>query len=122
MLECDCCGKQISKDDKFYVIDDEYCCNECVVEEHRTIYIVCGDGYYEEDDVTEFDDINEYIHCLERQIQIYNNFIKTFNELIKETKNEENKKDLMDKISKYENYISKNNEELNRLKECCKEL
>lgn len=121
MLECEYCGKQINKDDKFYIIDDKYCCDECVVEEHRTVYIVCGDGYYEGDDVTEFDDINKYIHYLERQIQIYNKFIKINNELIKESKNEENRKNLINEISKYKNYISKNNEELNRLKECCKE-
>lgn len=121
MLECDCCGKQISKDDKFYIIDDEYCCDECVVEEHRTVYIVCGEDYYEEDDIIRYEDINDYINYLEKQIQIYNNFIKTNNELIKETKNEEHKKDLINKINKYENYISENNAELNRIKECCKE-
>ena len=50
-----------------------------------------------------------------------NNTIVNTSIKVDETKNEENKKDLMDKISKYENYISKNNEDLNRLKECCKE-
>ena len=121
MLECEYCGKKINKDDKFYIINDEYCCNNCVVEEYKTVYILCGDGYYEEDDVTEFDDINEYIHCLEKQIQIYNNFIKINNKLIKESKDEENKKDLMNGIIKYESYILKNNKELNRLKKCYKE-
>ena len=121
MLECGYCGKQIDKDDKFYIIDDEYCCDDCVIEEHRTVYIVCGEDYYEKDDIIKCEDINDYIHYLEKQIQKYNNFIEIDSKTLNELKNGENSKYLKNAINIYKNYISEYNKELNKLKECCKE-
>lgn len=33
MLECGYCGNVIKDDEKFYIVDDEYYCKDCVIEE-----------------------------------------------------------------------------------------
>lgn len=72
MLNCEYCGNVIKDDEKFYIVDDEYYCKDCVIEEQRIIYKVCDEDYYEEDDVSEYEDINEYIHSLESNIKFAN--------------------------------------------------
>ena len=79
MLNCEYCGNVIKEDEKFYNIGNDYCCKDCVLKEHITVYRVCGEDYYEDDDVNEYDSINEYIEYLNRCIKFHNEVIKTNN-------------------------------------------
>ena len=91
MLECGYCGNIIKDDEKFYIVDDEYYCKDCVIEEQRIIYKVCDEDYYDEDDVSEYEDINEYIHSLESSIKFCNESIEINNKLLSNLKNDEKK-------------------------------
>ena len=105
MLECEYCGKQINKDNKFYIIDDMYCCDNCVVEEQRTIYKICDEDYYDEDDVVEYESIDEYIHNLESNIKFCNESIEINNKLLSNLKDDEKK----EKYLKFANEIHNKN-------------
>ena len=91
MLECGYCGNVIKDDEKFYIVDDEFYCKDCVIEEHRVIYKVCDEDYYDENDVLECEDINEYIHNLESSIKFCNEYIEINNNLLSSLKDDEYK-------------------------------
>lgn len=87
MLNCDYCGNVIKEDEKFYIIDDEYYCKDCVIEEQRTVYKVCDEDYYDEDDVVEYENADEYIDTLNKLIKSCEEAIETNNRLLeKKTK------------------------------------
>lgn len=82
MLNCEYCGNVIEGDEKFYIIDDEYYCKDCVVEEQRVVYKVCDEDYYDEDDVVEYESIDEYISTLNKLIKFCDEAIETNNKLL----------------------------------------
>ena len=82
MLNCEYCGNVIEGDEKFYIIDDEYYCKDCVVEEQRVLYKVCDEDYYDEDDVVEYESIDEYISTLNKLIKFFDEAIETNNKLL----------------------------------------
>lgn len=82
MLNCEYCGNVIEEDEKFYIIDDEYYCKDCVVEEQRIVYKVCDEDYYDEDDVVEYESVDEYINNLNNIIKFCDEAIKTNNKLL----------------------------------------
>lgn len=82
MLNCEYCGNVIEEDEKFYIIDDEYYCKDCVVEEERIIYKVCDEDYYDEDDVVEYESADEYINNLNNIIKFCDEAIETNNKLL----------------------------------------
>lgn len=82
MLNCEYCGNVIEGDEKFYIIDDEYYCKDCVVEEQRVVYKVCDEDYYDEDDVVEYESIDEYISILNKLIKFCDEAIETNNKLL----------------------------------------
>lgn len=82
MLNCEYCGNVIEEDEKFYIIDDEYYCKDCVVEEQRIVYKVCDEDYYDEDDVVEYESIDEYISTLNKLIKFCDEAIETNNKLL----------------------------------------
>lgn len=91
MLECGYCGNVIKDDEKFYIVDNEFYCKDCVIEEHRVIYKVCDEDYYDENDVLEYEDINEYINDLESSIKYCNEYIEINNNLLSSLKDDEKK-------------------------------
>ena len=91
MLNCEYCGNVIKNDEKFYIIDDEYYCKDCVIKEQIIIYKVCDEDYYEEDDVSKYENINEYIHRLESSIEFRNESIEINNKLLNNLKNDKKK-------------------------------
>jgi hypothetical protein len=82
MLNCEYCGNVIEEDEKFYIIDDEYYCKDCVVEEQRVVYKVCDEDYYDEDDVVEYESSDEYINTLNNLIKFCGEAIETNNKLL----------------------------------------
>jgi hypothetical protein fuD12_05863 len=82
MLNCEYCGNVIEGDEKFYIIDDEYYCKDCVVEEQRVVYKVCDEDYYDEDDVVEYESSDEYINTLNNLIKFCDEAIETNNKLL----------------------------------------
>ncbi len=82
MLNCEYCGNVIEGDEKFYIIDDEYYCKDCVVEEQRIVYKVCDEDYYDEDDVVEYESSDEYINTLNNLIKFCDEAIETNNKLL----------------------------------------
>lgn len=82
MLNCEYCGNVIEEDEKFYIIDDEYYCKDCVIEEQRIVYKVCDEDYYDEDDVVEYESSNEYINTLNNLIKFCDEAIETNNKLL----------------------------------------
>lgn len=82
MLNCEYCGNVIEEDEKFYIIDDEYYCKDCVIEEQRIVYKVCDEDYYDEDDVVEYESSDEYINTLNNLIKFCDEAIETNNKLL----------------------------------------
>lgn len=68
-MECCCCGKEINKEDEFYVVNDELYCNECCKEKSHTYYSICDEVTYEEDEVTSFDNKKEAIEFYKGSIE-----------------------------------------------------
>lgn len=94
MLNCDYCGNVIKEDEKFYIIDDEYYCKDCVIEEQRIIYRVCDEDYYDEDDVVEYENIDEYINTLNNLIKFCDEAIEINNKLLDDLNDEKKIKHL----------------------------
>lgn len=121
MLNCDYCGNVIKEDDKFYIIDDEYYCKDCVVEEQRIIYRVCDEDYYDEDDVVEYESIDEYINTLNKLIKFCDEAVETNNKLLDDLNDEKRIKYLNFANSIHRDNKIKYEKELEKFKNLLKE-
>ena len=121
MLNCEYCGNVIERDEKFYIIDDEYYCKDCVVEEQRVVYKVCDEDYYDEDDVVEYESIDEYISILNKLIKFCDEAIETNNKLLDDLYDEKKIKYLNFANSIHRNNKIKYEKELENFKNLLKE-
>lgn len=107
MLNCEYCGNVIEGDEKFYIIDDEYYCKNCIIEEQRIIYKVCDEDYYDEDNVVEYESVDEYINTLNNLIKFCDEAIKTNNKLLDDLDDLDDEKKI--KYLNFSNSILKEN-------------
>ncbi|MBR8733189.1 hypothetical protein IX329_000762 [Fusobacterium necrophorum] len=71
-MRCSCCEKEIQENEKFYEIEDEFYCDDCVEEQTVTFYrINGGDEPHHEDEVGCYKNINGYINAINVQMKYY---------------------------------------------------
>ena len=121
MLNCEYCGNVIEGDEKFYIIDNEYYCKDCVVEEQRIVYKVCDEDYYDEDDVVEYESIDEYISTLNKLIKFCDEAVETNNKLLDDLNDEKKIKYLNFANSIHKDNKIKYEKELENFKNLLKE-
>lgn len=68
---CSCCEKKIKEDEKFYVIEEEFYCDDCVEVGIVVYYTVDGCDPCHEDDVDCYENIDVCVGRIERDIQEY---------------------------------------------------
>ncbi|AYV94345.1 hypothetical protein FUSNEC_GEN_294_01455 [Fusobacterium necrophorum subsp. funduliforme] len=68
---CSCCEKEIKEDEKFYEIDNEFYCDDCVEEKTITYYELENGEKYEENDVCCYRNTSGYINDIKVQIDYY---------------------------------------------------
>lgn len=108
MIECDYCGKEISKDEEFYIIDDRVYCSDCVEENTITYFKVRDNVYTEgEDDIYKFCDKNDAIKQIEENINFIELRIKSYSESKEEWVKRRNEywEEEIKKLEKMKKYI-----------------
>lgn len=70
-MRCSFCEREITKDERFYEIQDEFYCNDCVEEESITFYSTNGGERHHEDEVGCYKNINGYINAINVQMKYY---------------------------------------------------
>lgn len=108
MIECKCCGKEISKDEEFYIINNRAYCSDCIVEETVTYFkigdVVCTE---DEDDIYKFYDKNDAIKQIEENINFIELRIKSYSESKEEWVKRRNEywEEEIKKLEKMKKYI-----------------
>lgn len=90
-MRCNNCCEKIEKEDRFYEVDGDLYCEDCVQEE--TVYIIGGERETVEDKVYAFDNLEEYSFYANDEIEYLKERIE--------------KIEIMDKEEKRKNYILK---------------
>lgn len=71
-MKCSCCEKEIKEDEKFYEIDNEFYCDDCVEKQTVTFYrINGGDEPHHEDEVGYYRNRDGFIQDIEKQIEFH---------------------------------------------------
>lgn len=70
-MRCSWCEKEIKEDEKFYEIDNEFYCSDCVEEKTITYYEVENGEKYEENEVGCYRNRSGYINDIKFQIDYY---------------------------------------------------
>ncbi len=71
-MKCSCCEKEIQENERFYEIEDEFYCDDCVEEQTVTFYrINGGDEPHHEDEVSCYRNRGGYINDIKVQIDYY---------------------------------------------------
>lgn len=76
-MKCACCEREITKDERFYEIQDEFYCNACVEEKTATYYVVAGETCYEEE-VGCYRNRDGFIQNIEREIEFHKRAIDIY--------------------------------------------
>lgn len=70
-MRCSCYEREITKDERFYEIQDEFYCNDCVEEESITFYSINGGERHHEDEVGYYRNRDDYINFIKVQMKYY---------------------------------------------------
>lgn len=78
-MKCSYCEKEITKDENFYEIDNEFYCSDCVEERIIRCYVVAGETY-DEDDVDYYQNRNRYIRKIEEHIRYHKESLEHYSQ------------------------------------------
>ena len=103
---CSNCGRKIKKYEEIKVDEDEIYCEDCVEENTFTSYWVDGECIGDENDIEEYDSIDEFKESLEDEIKHWETQLKENEKIGNERYINFYKEKLGDTKSKYDKYFS----------------
>lgn len=78
-MRCSCCENEIKENERFYEIEDEFYCDDCVEEQTVTFYrINGGDEPHHEDEVGCYRNRERFIQNIEREIEFHKRAIDVY--------------------------------------------